>query len=317
MSIIDNFRNGVRSWLGIDDYTDKPRIDAIERNRDYRAGKQKKMLKIKGFDDNVTINISGLIVDRWVSWLFGHGIEFDLPGDEDTPEQIFIDETWEANRKEILLHKIGVNGSESGNTYVKIIPDGIAPGVARLIAIDPKFMKLETAADDYETVVRYIISYGDEDDKRRVTEISEIVDGKWHVYRIVKERGQQETREELKWGYDFPPIAWCQNLPAIDSCYGIPDIDANTRAMQDSINFIASNINKIIRLHGHPQTWGNNISNLKTLDWGPDKMIDAGPTGQVHNLEMVSDLSASQNFLQFFIKQLYATTRTVKNCKKF
>ena len=143
------------------------------------------------------------------------------------------------------------------------------------------------------------------DDKTRTTEISKLEpDGKWHVYKITKRRGQTEVSEELKWGYDFPPIAWCQNLPSIDSCYGIPDIDDNTRAMQDSVNFIASNINKIIRLHGHPQMWGNNISNLKTLEWGPDKFIDAGSNGTVASVEMQSDLSASQNFLQFFIKQL-------------
>ena len=312
MGLIDNIREGARRFLGIDDYEDKPRIDVIERNRNYRAGKQKKMLKVKGFDDNVTINISGLIVDRWVSWLFGHGVDFDLPGEEDSEQQTYIDAVWAANHKEILLHKLGTNGSEAGNAYVKIIPDGLGAGIARLVALDPKFIKLETQEDDYENVIQYTISYGDEDDKVRTTEISKLdPDNKWHVYKITKQRGQSEVTEELKWGYDFPPIAWCQNLPSIDSCYGIPDIDDNTRAMQDSVNFIASNINKIIRLHGHPQMLGNNISNLKTLEWGPDKFIDAGSNGTVASVEMQSDLSASQNFLQFFIKQLYATTRTV------
>ena len=208
MGLIDNIREGARRFLGIDDYEDKPRIDVIERNRNYRAGKQKKMLKVKGFDDNVTINISGLIVDRWVSWLFGHGVDFDLPGEEDSEQQTYIDAVWAANHKEILLHKLGTNGSEAGNAYVKIIPDGLGAGIARLVALDPKFIKLETQEDDYENVIQYTISYVDEDDKVRTTEISKLdPDNKWHVYKITKQRGQSEVTEELKLGYDFPPIA--------------------------------------------------------------------------------------------------------------
>lgn len=310
MGLIDTIRDGARRFLGIDDYQERPRIDAIEHNRKYTRGEQKKMLKVKGYDDNVTVNVSGIIVDRWVSWLFGHGVYFDLPGEDESKEQEYIDTCWELNRKEILLHRIAMNGGVSGNAYVKIIPNGLGD-LPRLVAVDPTFIKMDTDPDDIDKVIRYTISYGDSDDKYRKTEVSQLEGNTWTVRVYTKQRGQQEAVEEKEWGYDFAPIVHCQNLPCSTSCYGYPDIDKNTRAMQDNVNFIASNINKIIRLHGHPQTWGNNVSNLRTIEWGPDKIIDAGPDGQVHNLEMQNDLTSSINFLQWYIKQLYATTRTV------
>ena len=175
MGLIDSIRDGARRFLGIDDYHEQPRIEAIERNRKYVRGEQRKMLKTGVYDDNVTVNVSGIIVDRWVSWLFGHGIEFDLPGDDDSLEQEYIDSVWYANRKEILLHRIAVNGAESGNAYVKVIPNGLGD-LPRLVAVDPMFVSMETDPDDIDHVIRYTVSYGDPDDKYRKTEV--IVTGK-------------------------------------------------------------------------------------------------------------------------------------------
>lgn len=310
MGLIDSIRDGARRFLGIDDYHEQPRIEAIERNRKYVRGEQRKMLKTGGYDDNVTVNVSGIIVDRWVSWLFGHGIEFDLPGDDDSLEQEYIDSVWYANRKEILLHRIAVNGAESGNAYVKVIPNGLGD-LPRLVAVDPMFVSMETDPDDIDHVIRYTVSYGDPDDKYRKTEVSQLEGNTWVVRVYTKRRGQQELVEEREWGYDFAPIVHCQNLPNSTSCYGYPDIDDNTRVMQDNVNFIASNINKIIRLHGHPQKWGKNLGNMRNVGTGADKIIDVGAMGELSVIQPVSDLTSSQNFLQWYIKQLYATTRTV------
>ena len=305
MSIFDNLRNGVRDWLGLNDQSAVSRYSEIEHNRAYASGEQKKMLYVTPgkTDDNVTVNVIGLIVDRWVSWLFGREIEFDLPGEEDSQEQIYIDGVWDANKKSILLHKLGENGTVAGTTYLKIL-DGEQP---RLIAIDPKFVQIDTDPEDVESVIRYTISYtvGDYE----IKEVSELDNGKWTVTKVTK-KGAWKTVEDLEWKYDFPPIAHCQNLPAIDSPYGIPDITASARKLQDSINLVASNINKANRLHSAPQLWGHNLNTFKEIDSGPNKIIDVGSTGDLNSLQM-SEMVGSSNFLQWLVKQLYVTTRTI------
>lgn len=284
----------------------------------YRVGLQKRPLKVKagGYDDNVIINLSGLIVDRWVSWLFGKDITFDLPGEEGSTEQTYIDEVWKGNKKQILLHKVGVNGSVAGTAYLKIIP-GDSP---RLVAVDPRFVTVETLPDDIETVTAYVIQYTVKENGKDVTykEAHEKRDGNgnesdsWYVNKFRQASGKRwELISSEPVGQDFPLMIHCQNLPCTDSVYGIPDLDENVIRMQNQVNFVASNINKIIRLHAAPQPWGRGIGEIKKVEWGPDKYIDVGQNGELHNLEMQSDLTSSQVYLQYLIKQLYATTRTI------
>jgi hypothetical protein len=308
MTVFDNLRNGVRAWLGIDGQPDA-RVNFIKRNKAYVDGDQKKMLKVKpgNTDDNVTVNIMGLIVDRWVSWLFGNEIEFDLPGEDESAEQKFIDETWAANRKDTLLHKAGSNGAIAGTTYLKIVPkdNGI-----RLIALDPQYVTIDTDPEDVDTVIRYTIQYNV--DRDTVKEISEIVDGRWVVTRRVKRANQPETVEDMGWQWtDFAPIVHCQNLPCSESPYGVPEFDETSIRLQDSINFVASNINKANRLHAAPQIWGKNLpQELKAVDVGPSQMLNLGQNGEAGSFQM-SEMTSSQFLLMWLVKQLYITTRTI------
>lgn len=304
MSIFDNFKYRVRSWLDIQPEYDA-RIQAIKKNRAYVSGVQKRTLKVDPgkTDDNVTINVVGLIVDRQVSWLFGRGVEFDLPGDEASPEQDYIDATWKANHKSILLHKLGEHGALAGTAYIKIL-DGDEP---RLIALDPQFVTIDTDPEDVETVIRYTVAYSIGDTS--VKEVSENVGGKWIVTKYTKRGNSQEVIEDMGWSYDFPPIAHCQNMPESDSVYGVPDIGAPELALQDAINLVASNTNKAIRLHSAPQLWGKKLGSIKEIISGTSKIIDVGE-GELFSIEM-SEMVAASNFLQWLVKQEFNITRTV------
>ena len=104
----------LREWflqplLG-DTYVDK-RND-IKNRRNYRNGVQKAPLKSE--DDCVIVNFCGLIADRSVSMLFGKDIAFDLPGESDSPEQVYIDEVWRANHKQDILKSAALYGTEAG-----------------------------------------------------------------------------------------------------------------------------------------------------------------------------------------------------------
>jgi len=307
MSIFDNIRDGVRNWLGFDGITDE-RAKRIERNRAYAAGRQKHTLIVSPgkTDDNVIINIIGLIVDRWVSWLFGKDIEFDLPGDDTSKEQEYIDSVWDANHKSILLHKVGVNGSIAGTAFVKIVQNGV--DLPKLVAVDPAFVSMDTSPEDIDEVIRYTISYSIGD--KSVKEVSEIVDGKWTVKKITREGNKSETTEDVDWEWtDFSPVVHCQNLPSVSSAYGVPDITEPIIELQNAINLNASNIQKANRLHAAPQLWGNKLGSIKEIVSGTDKIIDVGD-GTLQSIQM-QEMVGSSNFLQWLVKELMATTRTV------
>lgn len=305
MSIFDNFRNGVRSWLGFETESD-PRVQIIKKNRAYVSGIQKRTLKVDSgkTDDNVTVNVVGLIVDRQVSWLFGRGVDFDLPEEGDSPEQDYIDATWKANHKSTLLHKLAEHGALAGTAYIKIL-DGDDP---RLIAIDPQFVTIDTDPEDVETVIRYTVAYSIGDIS--IKEVSDNTTGKWVVTKYTKRGNQPEQSEDMGWTYPFAPIVHCQNMPESDSVYGVPDIGAPELALQDAINLVASNTNKAVRLHSAPQLWGNNLGSMKEIIAGTNKIIDLGQAGSLSSIEM-SEMVAASKFLQWLVKQLFNTTRTV------
>jgi len=307
MSIFDNIKDGVRSWLGLEAITDE-RAKRIERNRAYAAGRQKHTLIVSPgkTDDNVIINIIGLIVDRWVSWLFGKEIKFDLPGDDGSKEQEYIDEVYRANHKAILLHKVGVNGSIAGTAFVKIVQNGV--DIPKLEATDPAFVTMDTDPEDIDSVIRYTISYSIGD--KSIKEVSEKVDGAWTVKRYIREGNKQESVEDVPWEWaEFAPVVHCQNLPSVSSAYGVPDITEPIIELQNAINLNASNIQKANRLHAAPQLWGTKLGSIKEIISGVDKIIDVGE-GTLNSIQM-QEMIGSSNFLQWLVKELMAVTRTV------
>jgi hypothetical protein len=58
----------------------------------------------------------------------------------------------DANKQEILLHKIATLGAESGTCFVKLLPDGVVgrdgKSYVRLVALDPKMCEIETLPSD-------------------------------------------------------------------------------------------------------------------------------------------------------------------------
>ena len=326
MSFLDNIRNSARTWLGInDDGKDEfyERQKEIALRRDYRMGWQRKPLVTKYGqpDDNLLVNFTGLIIDRSVSLLFGQGIKFDLPGEGEIAEQDYIDNVWDLNKEEIILHKIALLASESGTGYIKIQPDGVfdKDGTAypRLIPLDPLYMTMETTPHDVDTVIRYIIRYNYDGPDGKLVAFKEVVElgdkGGWTITDYEDRGGGFEiVGKPVKWEYNWPPIIHWQNLPTAGSPYGQPDITDDVVMMQDRLNFIASNISKIIRYHAHPRTYTMGAGAMSKETWGPDQIVQFGNAdGKIANLEMQSDLASSQNFFLTIRQALFDITRTV------
>lgn len=296
----------------------------VERKTDlkirseYRRGIQRMPLKSR--EDSIIVNFTGLIVDRAVSMLFGKPIIFDLPGEVDAPEQLYIDNVWDNNRKSHLLKSLALYGSESGTCFLKILPDGSVDRegnpIPRLVALDPATVRMDTKHDDYSDVIRYVIAYAvDEDDDRVYHKqvIEKQDNATWLITDYQSKNGDRWAQAgESVWEWEFAPIVHWQNLTEAGTPYGRPDITNDIIDLQDKLNFVVSNTAKIIKYHAHPKTWGKSIGKLNEAHWGVDDMIlSDNDNAMIANLEMSSDLGSSLNFIKFMRQTLFDIARSV------
>lgn len=315
----------------------RERLVISERARNYRTGIHARPLKVKPGqqDDNTAVNYTGLVVKRSVALLFGKGIEFDAEDDE-SPEMQYLEAVWNANKQEILLMTLATFGAEQGTCYLKIMPDATQlNGVVypRLVAVDPALVTIQTRPDDKDIVLRYIIEYvvpgldGKDEARRQVTERDDGIeftqDGQqiqarqpvWYVRDYVSSaatNGRWVVTSEIVWPFEFPPIHHWQNLPEPTSVYGSPDVTPDVIELQDRVNYVASNIAKIVRLYAHPQRYGKNLGQLPAIALGPDQMPNYNtPDAEIRQLDALGDLASSQAFLQFLRASLFDVTMTV------
>ena len=121
------------------------RQTALEKQWDYYNGKQHRHLQRDntGTDDNVTVNMVGLAIDKGVSALVGgsksgefEGVAFEISDQPADPgytgatvggadrAQQWIDMVLRENNIDVLLHNAALNGALGGQVFIKVIPDG-------------------------------------------------------------------------------------------------------------------------------------------------------------------------------------------------
>ncbi len=331
MSWLDNIRTGLQSWLlplNYEDYERQVMLKLYQARNQYRMGAQRATMKVKPeqADDNLTLNFVGLIIDRSIAMLMGGGVTFDFGEEEGTADARaeYIDRIIEANTYPIFLHKLAQLGSTYGTAYIKILPDALPGGLPRLVALNPQWLMLDSLLDDMDTVWRYTIQYNatDENDKpvayKEVTEHLRTAEGfadSWSVKNYVMREnsgGKWELVSDVLWPYEFAPIVHWQNLPEAESAYGEPDVTDDMIVVQDAVNFVASNVQRIIRYHAHPKTWARGFNAPSQASWGADDMVTInGADALIQNLEMQSDLASSREFLHYLRGILFDISRTV------
>jgi len=308
----------------------------------YYYGNQRKPLKISGLgkDYNVITNHTKTIVDRSVSMLFGAGVEFDLPGEGESEQDKVIATTWDANKKDVLLHDLGQFGGIYGTPAIKIIPNGkvAMDGTVtnRLVALNPFNLTIHTAHDDIENVLAYVYRWNDGDTAwRELTEkgykyvdedASNKVDLlKWTIttQKLSKETGSkwENVDNPIIWDYPFPPIVHGKNLPNAGNVYGYSDIEGIID-LQDKYNEARSNINKILALQAWAQKWiiGGKFPRFKDtdgkeyLDVGPDKALEI-TGGNEHTklgiLQPSGDLTSSRDHANDIRRDFFEIAATV------
>jgi hypothetical protein len=280
---------------------EQERQKGYKRRWQYYNGDHPRPLKIKPGqpDDNVIVNLSRFIVDKGVAFLFGREIEFQIEEGETTEDEQFLDDVWDANGKMSLLQNVALNGGVCGHVYVKLVPDGLTTEdgrtVTRLVNLDPAIVRPFWSPDDLSDVLWYKVEYEAAGPRGQVfkKQMMERQDnGTWLITDYAAE-GLKMYREVGKtvWPYQFAPICDWQNLPAPNVYFGASDLEDVT--MNDGINATVSDIQRILRFHGHPKTIGTGFKATE-LNTGIDEMIVLpNAEAKVYNLEMQSDLTAA------------------------
>lgn len=294
----------------------------------YYEGDQRKPMKLTGLgkDYNVITNHAKTIVDRSVSMLVGAGVEFDLPGEGETPQEILINTVWDANKKAVLLHDLVMFGSIYGTPAIKIVPNGRTAlnGTItyRLVALNPFNLSIFTNPNDIEDVQVYVFRWMDGDTNwREITRKSD--NGMWEIVTEKADRSSAgkwvATTPPVLWAYPFAPIVHGKNLPNAGNIYGYSDIESIID-LQDKYNEAQTNINKILALQAWAQKYvtGGKFPHKKDdkgweyIDAGPDKALEiSGDNAKVGILQPSGDLSSSRQFANDLRRDLFDTSATV------
>jgi len=335
----------------------RARQAGIRQNWAYYDGDHRRHLKRDGTgtDDNLTINLIELLVDKSVSALMGsdergriQGIAFELPGEQgggggvlgravrvahavrgvvagDPPRPMsdYLQAVWAANRKDVLLHNIAVNAAISGHAFVQIEPGGVpAPQTGaplpRLVNLNPLNVSVFWDETDVERVLWYRVQAGAEGRRKR----QDIVwngalpgaDGSeraWTVFEYAEsgEWSGWKLTGQTDWPYPWPPVVDWQNLPRPNRYYGKDDV-GTTGPLNDGLNFVVSNIQRILKHHAHPKTIGTGMAANDVEETAVDRFWAVpNEAARIFNLEMQSDLGSSLAFGQFIRRALFDSGR--------
>lgn len=233
----------------------------------------------------------------------------------------WLSDVWDKNGGAQFLLKLGRRCGITGHGFIKILPANEPSndlGVPRLVLQKTELMSVVRKQDDSETAEAFVIEWKE---KRLVNTrlrdvtvrqiITKIVE-KWVIGQFV-----DTGRGEAKWQPDGPivtwPYSWCpivdwQNLTS-DAYYGESDLE-DLPTLNDAINFTASNVNRILFIHGHPRTVGTGFEAGELQDTAVDSFWTiANPNAKVNNLEMQSDLKAAFGFLQYITQSFWDVGR--------
>jgi hypothetical protein len=335
--IVSNFIDRIADAVSSRVITDSGRT--IAQARAYRLGKQPKQLKVKPlqYDDNIILNMTGLIANRSVSQLIGGGVKFKFEDDNsgaEIPQKTYIEAMWDANHQEILLHRACLAASEAGTGYFLLCDpaqnmggvvgeDGVT--YPRIMMLDPAFMTMDTLPEDFEMVTRYTVQYkftgldGKEAQRKKIIDLDPETET-WSItdYESTQASGGRFLEVgRLDWIYPFSPVVHWQNLPTIDSPYGEPDITDDTIETQNSLNGDVSSLNKSLRLGADPLRWARNYSppldkdGNAVSDIGAGRMINVGSDGEINQLPPATDWNGSLAFAHFILKSMFNISRTV------
>ena len=293
-------------------YEMQERTKYIDSNWRYYEGEHKRPLRVKvnQTDDNVILNLASEVIFQSNALLFGKKVDFDFSDSEETPEEQALEALWKANDQQLWMHDLGITGSVSGHAFVKLRPIGRIELPIQFVRLNPRFVTKFWSSTDYQQTIAYRVQW----DEGRNWYRQDVVDlgGQWLIRDLRKAIGskQWEITGEAIWQYPFAPIVDWKNLPAPESVYGKSDLVSPE--LNDSINFVASNTNRILKYHAHPKTIIVGVLASAVTETAVEGIFALeNEKARVDNLEMQSDLQSSKAFLSDLQSQFYSENHVV------
>lgn len=240
-------------------------------------------------DDTVISNRCAPIVDKGVSFLFGQVLKIecgdageqpnapDAPGDGDNDEMTdFLQGVWgDDDDFMTLLTMLSTNGGVCGHAFAKLVPPLTDDGYPRVVVLDPQLVRKVTHPEDCALTLAYIIEYPTVAywQKRQIvaridpqgdllTEGNLDPKDTWTISNYTRkgeQGGWQQSGATEPWPYPFAPIFDNQNLPNPNESWGTPDLTPDLIAENRVVNFLQSNLARIIKYHAHPRTWASGV----------------------------------------------------------
>ncbi len=294
-------------------------------------------------DDNVIINLVRMTADRTVTFLFPNVPEFEIDPDtvEPTEEEAFLKRFFEDNGGLATFVKLALRGFLAGHSYVRIKPavEGTRSEVLpRMVVLDPNYVNVYWRADDVADVLWYEMRYmvgdrirvqdfvhqpskrnwriytyeGRKSHKPRIFEIptrhGDPISNELFLDKLEFKESQFELINTAIHNSPLPPIVDFAHLPNPDDYFGLSE--TNQKDLQDTINRIASEMNRIVRENADPVDvlTGADIDDIQ--DSGG--IITVATIGaKIQRLEMKGDLSGIRDTLEKLIETYLAVSRVV------
>ncbi len=291
-------------------------------NSDYPEPLLKNDLDPKA-EDNAIISLARRTVDTSAFYLFGTDVGFQAVGDgaqfevqrdgknkTKSEADTWLDECWEAqdDGKVPFLLEFATGAGIFGDGFLRVhLPNKQAgedyPSIA---ALDAENVTAIYDPANYKRVTQYKIEWHGIDGDNKPVAYRHLITREKNGWYIEEQESRGDARAfstvyEKRWPYKWCPIFHCKNRPMPFCFYGTSDLEDDVLDLNDNINFTVSNNNRILRAHGHPFQWasgmgGNEIQHIKR-DIGSILAIP-NPEGELHNLEMVSELTSAFNQLK-------------------
>lgn len=274
-------------------------------NGDFKAWLQPKLLPNGNMiDDNVKIKLARKVVTKGNYFLFGKGLNWQLDNKTATTPEIVLQSIWgNQETQNAFLSEVGINGGVTGTFHIQIVAKESGLSLKNL---NPMWVFPTVDPNNNDEALQYDLRFSVGDDIFRILH-SKKDSGFWDYTKEQYTRSKWVTIEPAKeWPFQWPFIVSGKNLPNPNSFFGMSDLeDAD---LNDSINLVASNLNRIIRIFAHPVIWGYGFGS-SAMNVDSSKVITStAENARLEALELARDLSSPQEYLKFLRTMLAEIT---------
>lgn len=302
-------------------------------------------------DHNTTINMIKMACERTVAFLFSQvpTIKIDPEATELTEDEKWLKAFIQNSGGLPFLAKWALRGFLAGHTFLRVKD---AEPYPRLLLLDPLAVSVFWRADDVADVFWYENRYWIGNQlviQDYVREDKPDAQGRltWKIYTYVsknktalpqysEQRPSNQRSYDINFnaldsymnfngeawelvgapavhGSDIPPIIDVAHLPHPDDYYGMGEA-ADKATLQNDINRLASEINRIISINSDPTdvVTGADVADVTPVDGAHGNVMTiANAAARVQRLEMKSDLTPINDMLQKRVETFLALSRVV------